>query len=121
MSAGMNRSTGYALGGMDHLRQSIADILFTPLGSRVARRTYGSLLPELIDQPDNPRTRVRLYSAIAGALIRWEPRLRLSRVQVLSGPTPGQAALQLDGVYVQSVGRAQVLSVRLPLQLRAAL
>mgnify|MGYP000848262114 FL=1 len=119
--SGLNRSTGAALFGMDHLRQSIADILFTPLGSRLARRTYGSLLTDLIDQPDNPSTRVRLYSAIAGALIRWEPRIRLSRVKVLSGATPGQDEIQLDGVYVQPVGLAQVLSVRLPLQLRAAL
>jgi phage baseplate assembly protein W len=35
---GMSRFTGRSLGGDAHLRQSVADILATPLGSRVMRR-----------------------------------------------------------------------------------
>ena len=76
----MDRSTGRRITGMNHLQQSIADILTTPLGSRLQRRTYGSLLPGLIDQPDNARTRLRCYAAIASALMNWEPRLRVTRV-----------------------------------------
>ena len=53
---GMNAHTGQSLSGLDHLRQSIADILSTPLNTRVMRRDYGSRLPELIDQPiNNPK------------------------------------------------------------------
>ncbi len=52
----------------------------TPIGSRVMRRDYGSLLPELIDQPFNQRTIARLYGAVAMALMKWEPRLRLQKV-----------------------------------------
>ena len=63
----MNRNTGRAVAGLEHLRQSVADILTTPVGSRVMRRDYGSLVPELIDQPDNETTQVRLFSAVAGA------------------------------------------------------
>ena len=48
---GVDASTGRALDGMQHLGQSIGDILMTPMGSRVMRRDYGSLLTELIDQP----------------------------------------------------------------------
>lgn len=119
----MDRTTGRALDGLAHLRQSIADILFTPVGTRLARRSYGSLLPELIDHPNNAATRVLLYSAVAGALMRWEPRLRLSRVQLFGGTQAGQSELQLDGLYIPDVlggGRAQVLALRLPLQLRAS-
>ena len=43
--SGMHRTTGAGLSGIEHLRQSIADILTTPLGTRLQRRTYGSLLP----------------------------------------------------------------------------
>ena len=59
---GMSTS-GKPISGLDHLRQSIADILTTPIGSRVMRRDYGSLLPGLIDQPQNNATTLRLYSA----------------------------------------------------------
>lgn len=116
----MSRATGSALGGLDHLRQSIADILGTPIGSRVMRRDYGSLLPELIDQPDNGATQVRLASATAGALMRWEPRLRISRVTITRGGAPGQVLLEIEGAYVPRGGLRQALDLRIPLQLRAA-
>lgn len=79
---GMDAATGKPLAGLDHLRQSIADILRTPIGTRVARREYGSFLPELIDQPMNAANRMRLVAATALALLRWEPRLRLTHVAV---------------------------------------
>lgn len=111
---GMNVNTGAALADIDHLRQSIADILLTPIGSRLQRRTYGSLLPELIDHPDNPTTRVRLHSATAGALMRWEPRLRVSRVRFYSGPQPGQATVEVSGIYLRDgIEREVDLSVPL--------
>ena len=34
----MNRTTGTAISGLEHLRQSVGDILSTPIGSRVMRR-----------------------------------------------------------------------------------
>lgn len=121
MSAvGMSATSGAALADIAHLRQSVATILFTPVGSRVMRRSFGSLLPELIDQPDNPVTRVRLFAAVAGALMRWEPRLRISRVQLASGATPGTAELVLDGTYVPTDGPQQLLALRLPIHLQGA-
>ena len=48
---GMNVLNGRSLTGLDHLKQSIADILNTPIGSRVMRRDYGSKLFSLIDAP----------------------------------------------------------------------
>lgn len=60
---GMNRETGEALNDLDHIRQSVRDILLTPLGSRVMRRKYGSLLSALIDQPQNETLRLQIMSA----------------------------------------------------------
>lgn len=79
---GLNANTGRAVIGLSHLMQSISKILTTPVGTRVARREFGSELFDLVDAPNNPVTRVRLYAAIAKALMRWEPRLRLTRVQL---------------------------------------
>lgn len=42
---GMNRDTGEAVNDIDHIRQSVRDILLTPVGTRVMRRRYGR--PEL--------------------------------------------------------------------------
>jgi hypothetical protein len=44
-----DKETRKALEGIDHLKQSIIDILTTPIGSRVMRRDYGSRLFELVD------------------------------------------------------------------------
>lgn len=116
---GMHRATGRRMRELAHLSQSIADILTTPLGTRLQRRTYGSLLPDLIDHPDNGTTRIRMYAATASALMRWEPRLRLSRVQLTSGPQPGQVTLDLAGEYIAPQG-SRPLSLQLALQMRAA-
>lgn len=47
---GMDRNTGKLLSGTDHIRQSIVDILTTPLGTRVMLPEYGSKLFDLVDR-----------------------------------------------------------------------
>ena len=112
---GMSTS-GKPISGLDHLRQSIADILTTPIGSRVMRRDYGSLLPGLIDQPQNNATTLRLYSAITSALMRWEPRIRLSRVSI-EHIAPGKSELTVEG---ENVDTDDQIVLRVPLKLGAA-
>ena len=94
--AGMARSSGAVLDGLDHIRQSVADILATPIGSRVGRREYGSLLPDLIDQPMTPANILRVYAASAVAISRNEDRLRLRRVGLTAGDKPGAATIVID-------------------------
>lgn len=113
---GMNATTGRALSGDAHLRQSIADILTTPIGSRVMRRDYGSQLADLIDWPVNDSTRLLAYAATAMALMRWEPRIRLSRVQLHMDTLDGQAQLDIEGTKVDT---HEPLSLRVPLALGA--
>ncbi len=48
---GMDAKTGKTLEGIEHLKQSIIDILTTPVNSRIMRRDYGSRLFELVDKP----------------------------------------------------------------------
>lgn len=114
---GMSRTTGRALDDQAHLRQSIADILTTPIGSRLMRRDYGSQLPELIDQPFNELTKLRAYAAIAIALMRWEPRIRLARVQIFQAAQQGGAVIELEG---ERVDNNAPLNLQVPLQMGAA-
>mgnify|MGYP004713934065 CR=1 FL=1 len=81
---GMNSHTGLSISEADHIRQSVRDILVTPVGSRVMRREYGSLLSALIDQPQNPALRLQMMSAVYVALMRWEPRLTLDAITIKS-------------------------------------
>ncbi len=95
---GMNKTTGRALSDIDHLKQSIADILLTPVGTRVMRRSYGSRLPELISQPYNTVTILQIYAAVADALRKWEPRFTLKRIRPLWNSTGQQANDQHQGI-----------------------
>ena len=107
--SGLNRQTGRVLdvGSAQHLVQSIGDILTTPLGSRVGRRDYGSELADLVDQPLNPTTRMRIFAATAMALMAWEPRVRLKRVQ-LQASAAGIASILLDVVRTDQPARPAV-------------
>lgn len=112
----MNASTGRSIVDTAHLAQSVADVLTTPIGTRVMRREYGSQLPDLIDWPTNAATRLLAYAATAMALMRWEPRIRLNRVELFLGDRPGQAVLDLDGTLADS---NEAFSLRVPLNLGA--
>lgn len=96
---GLHRHTGQFLSGVEHVHQSIADILTTPIGTRVMRRDYGSRLMDLVDAPINAATRSEIYVATAEALEKWEPRFKLHRVQVTQTQN-GRLTLDLLGEYL---------------------
>lgn len=109
---GFNALTGGHITDIEHLRQSAHDILKTPIGSRIARRTYGSLLFRLTDQPDNKALRLQLMSACYSALLRWEPRVQIQQLTI-SSPQPGSIVIDLSGVYA---GTGQPFSFSVPLR-----
>lgn len=96
---GIDSNTGKRLADLAHLRQSIRDILTTPIGSRVMRRDYGSRLFELIDNPTNRETILEIYVATAEALRKWEPRIRVTDVRAASAE-PGRVTLDVIGEYL---------------------
>lgn len=104
---GMDRRTGLPISGLEHLRQSIEDILSTPLGSRRMRPEYGSRLRRYVDMPVNEGWKSAVQAEVARALGRWEPRIRLEQVRVLA-VLDGQVTLSLSGAYL---GDAVVLEV----------
>jgi phage baseplate assembly protein W len=82
-----------------HLRQRLADILGTPIGSRVMRRDYGSKMFNLIDRPVNSDWLIDCYAWTAEAIDRWETEFKLTRVQVES-INDGHPTLTLEGDYL---------------------
>lgn len=111
----MNRSTGGHITAPAHLRQSVVDILTTPIGSRVMRRDYGSLLQALVDQPDNKATAARVAAACAAALMRWEPRLGLLRINLARGDAPGRAVLTIAATVRDLQGTARPVALQIPI------
>lgn len=109
MIKGMNRSTGRSLADSlripEHLFQSMHDILTTLIGTRLCRRDYGSLIPELIDQPCNEFTQLKIMNASATALIKFEPRIKISSVMVSQFKTQvGYWEITISGKYQHSNG-----------------
>lgn len=96
---GADANTGKELSGVEHLRQSVRNILTTPLGSLVLLREYGSQLPRLVDAPLNRSTVMDIYAATADALARWEPRLHVTKVSAAI-PAPGVITVDVTGVYL---------------------
>ena len=109
---GMHKDTGKSLSGLDHLRQRVEDILRTAPETLVYRREYGSDLFGLIDAPTNPLIRARFTAATAGALARWEPELKTTRVIFDASDSEqvrdGHVSITLEGYYMPT-GKPVVL------------
>lgn len=115
--AGMARTSGAVLDGLEHIKQSVQDILTTPIGTRVGRRDYGSLLPDLIDQPMTPANILRVYAASAVAISRNEDRLALRRVSLTAGERPGSATIIIDAERTDTTAANARTRLVLPLTL----
>ncbi|EAQ4222558.1 GPW/gp25 family protein [Salmonella enterica] len=94
---GMNRNTGLDISDTEHVSQSMRDILLTPVGSRVMRREYGSLLSALIDMPQNPALRLQIMVACYSAIQKWEPRIRLTAISFETGDA-GEMYVDITGM-----------------------
>ncbi|WP_337186703.1 GPW/gp25 family protein [Phenylobacterium sp.] len=104
--------------GPQALSEAIRTVLFTPVGSRVGRRDFGSLLPELVDHPENAATTVLLYGATALALLRWLPQFRLARTSI-EHLSPGQARLRVEGRDRTAPDPNALLAFAFPIRLPA--
>lgn len=113
---GMARTTGASLSGDDHLAQSLGDILTTPLGTRVMRRDYGSLLFELLDRPLNRATRLLCIMAVAMAIARWEPRIAVRRILLDGDFAAGQGAITVIGTRTDQPDPNSLTRLTIPIR-----
>ncbi|MCC2602742.1 GPW/gp25 family protein [Sphingopyxis yananensis] len=105
----MNQYTGEAISEADDIIQSIGRILSTRIGTRVHRRSFGSRLPELQDTPLTPRNAILWIAATAGALRRWEDRIRVERVRLsMQDGASGRLTLSIDGHRTDIPGKPPI-------------
>ncbi len=95
---GMCAETGQVLTGLEHLKQSLRNIILTPHRQRVMLRDYG-LDDGYLDQPGNRYQVMKLYSRLAAVISRWEPRLDLTRLSVDVSEN-GQIDFRFEGHYL---------------------
>ena len=98
----LNRNTGEDLGSdIAHVKQSIHDILSTPVGTRVMLREYGSDLPYYVDRLITEDLYMDIYQASAEALDRWEKRFKLTTVKIDKTQSQlGKLVIDLEGIYL---------------------
>lgn len=112
----MSRTTGRWISTLDHIKQSIQDILTTPIETRTHRRGYGSLLPKLIDAPLNQTTLLQVQAACATAILQQEDRVTLDSL-TMNTIANGKAVIDLK---VQLVEDNTSATLQIPLQMGAA-
>ena len=95
----MNINTGRNIEDMEHLRQSITNILSTPIGSRIMRRDYGSRLFKRLDAPLTGELLAEIYADVVEALFSYEPRFEVTNVSVVS-MDQGHLILDVTGKYL---------------------
>lgn len=109
---GMNSQTGLSISEAEHIRQSVRDILVTPIGSRVMRREYGSLLAAMIDRPQSPALRLQIMAACYSAIQKWEPRISLTAITFERPENDGTLYVDLTGTR-QTSGHSFSITISL--------
>lgn len=98
-SVGLNASTGGIITGWDHVVQSLQDIFHTQFGTRIMREWYGSFVPQLLGRLITPDEVIPFFAAITASIEQWEPRYRITQIQVVKVTRDGQLHVFLDGEY----------------------
>ncbi len=107
----MNAASGRRAAYKQHIHQSIENILFTRLGTRVQREEYGSLLPDLIDMPLSPHIAMLCYAATVEAIARWEPRVLVRSVNIEAAEAARGRLKITVGLIIKAGGSPQTLSI----------
>jgi len=82
----------------EDVEQAVQIILLTARGERVMLGEFGAGLRDYVFEPNSEATRSRLEEAVRKALVDWEPRIDLERVEVTEGDAPNVVLIHVDYV-----------------------
>jgi Bacteriophage baseplate protein W len=83
----------------DDVEQAIQIILQTSRGERVMLHEFGAGLRDFVFEPNSDATRARIEESVRKALVDWEPRIDLERVEVTaSDDGPNIVLIHVDYV-----------------------
>src|SRR4051794_17888486 len=94
--------------GADKVRQNVGIILSVRLGERPLQRDFGTRIPSLAHEPNDEVLGALVESQAREALMRWEPRLLVTRAR--TEHDDGELRVWLDYVQLdrQASGRIAV-------------
>lgn len=98
-SVGLNAATGGTISGWEHVVQSLQDIFYTRFGTRIMREWYGSFVPNILGRLITTQEVMPFFVAVTSAIEQWEPRYRVTQIQVVKVTRDGQLHFFLDGEY----------------------
>lgn len=98
-SVGLNAATGGTITGWEHVVQSLQDIFYTRFGSRIMREWYGSFVPNILGRLITTQEVMPFFVAVTSAIEQWEPRYRVTQIQVVKVTREGALHFFLDGEY----------------------
>ena len=78
--------------GSQNVRESIRVVLGSDSGERVMLPAFGAGLRSFLYEPNIPATHRLIEDRVAKALQRWEPRIRVDRIEVAADPADGRQA-----------------------------
>lgn len=84
------------LSGPEKIEQSIRIILGTMPGERVMRPTFGCRAHELLFEPRNASTVGLLQEYVEEALLMWEPRIEVIKVNVTNEESPSALMAEVE-------------------------
>lgn len=93
--------------GTGKVRQNVRMILSTRLGERPMRRDFGTRIPALAHEPNDDMLATLIEAQAREALLRWEPRLTVTRSRVQQDD--GLMTLWLDYVQIDDQTTGQVV------------
>lgn len=76
-----------------NVREAIRIILLTEEGERIRRPRFGGGLARLLFEPNTAATHQALRERIQRALAEWEPRIKVTEVDVVADPGDREAAI----------------------------
>jgi phage baseplate assembly protein W len=79
--------------GAAHVRESIRIILSTERRERIMMPEFGGGLRRFLFEPNTPATHRLIQECIKRAVGRWEPRVHVESVQVITDPNEPRGAI----------------------------
>ena len=101
--------------GEDNIRESIVVILKTEPGERLALSGFGAGLGRFLFEPNNAATHALIEQAITGSLARWEGRIQVEAVEVVTDPADLSAALATITYRLVATNGRERISLAIPL------
>jgi len=99
---GMDRETGKEIEAWEYCWVRIVDRLRTLRGTRVRRHRYGSVIPRIIDRPQNQDLLLELTLSIITCLHdpeEGEPDFRVGRVDISQMGADGILRVEIHGIH----------------------